>query len=237
MKAGATRPPVDGALPGLEPVLEACLRSVAFAPGHGRSWKCRSRTVCGMCVRVPDLAIWAAASLPGSLLCALVWSSVQIFTVGGVHMTETALDESTRKDHPDQWQCGLRWEEEAVPPVWRCRFGDVRVFSDGSEVEEWAFYRGEAEPVVPNDQSPASRVGDDGVVLAAGSVAVHAPITSTMAPRRVVVLDGIVIPSCASHGHPAIWPAQRYRLGMPSMISSEGHQPYIQVGSSQSNTV
>jgi putative hemolysin len=25
------------------------------------------------------------------------------------------------------------------------------VFSDGSEVEEWAFFRGEAEPEVPND--------------------------------------------------------------------------------------
>ena len=25
------------------------------------------------------------------------------------------------------------------------------LFSDGSEVEEWAFYRGEAEPEVPNE--------------------------------------------------------------------------------------
>lgn len=25
------------------------------------------------------------------------------------------------------------------------------VFSDGSEVEEWAYYRGEAEPAVPSD--------------------------------------------------------------------------------------
>ena len=49
-------------------------------------------------------------------------------------------------------------------------------------------------------------LGDDVVVLAAGSAAVHPLMISTIAPRMVMVLDRMVIPS---HGHPAIWPAQR----------------------------